>query len=95
MVDNIPVTPSKDGTAVPIATDVIGSVHYPVYKLALGKDGTAMLVTEDGLLVQLTTTAHVQQENIYTGLEAIVKELKITNLHLSILTDNYFTHEDL
>ena len=40
MTDNVNVLPSDDISSVSVATDDIGGVHYPVYKLAYGADGS-------------------------------------------------------
>ena len=39
-MDNIDVAPSSSGTSVPVATDEIGNVHYPIYKISYGADGS-------------------------------------------------------
>ena len=40
MADNVKVRPSTDNTAVNVATDDIGGVHYPEYKQGYGVDGS-------------------------------------------------------
>ena len=40
MADNVKVNPSSSYSAIDVATDEIGNVHYPVYKLSYGADGS-------------------------------------------------------
>ena len=39
MPDNIKVLGSTDVSAVNVATDEVGGVHYPIYKMSYGADG--------------------------------------------------------
>jgi hypothetical protein len=39
MTDNIDVQPGERAGKVAVATDDIGGVHFPIYKLAYGADG--------------------------------------------------------
>ena len=45
MADNINVTPSEATTKVPVATDEISSIHYPIYKPAFGELGSLTLAS--------------------------------------------------
>jgi hypothetical protein len=47
MADNIDVKPSTEPGRVTVATDEVAGVHYPVYKMAYGPDGTATMVEID------------------------------------------------
>lgn len=40
MADNVKVNPSSSYSAIDVATDEIGNVHYPVYKISYGADGS-------------------------------------------------------
>lgn len=46
MADNIPTLPSPDVTAVPVATDEIGGVHFQRIKVHTGADGVAVGVED-------------------------------------------------
>ena len=50
MADNINVLDDPHLGTVPVATDEIGGVHYPVYKLAYGTDGSQTPVDETNKL---------------------------------------------
>jgi len=39
MSDNIPINPSKAQNALPVATDDVAGVHYPIYKQGYGPEG--------------------------------------------------------
>jgi len=95
MADNIKVFPQDQAGSVDVATDVVGTTHYPVYKLALGKDGAATLVTTDGLPIQFSDIGKAQHDEQMQVLEKLVKEMKIMNLHLSMMTDNEITKAEL
>ena len=96
MTDSINVKPGKGGTAVPVATDVIDAVHYPVYKVSFGEDGAATLVDSDnGLPIALParqTHNFARQEEL---LEDIVLQLRLLNKYMSIGHDEEFTASDL
>lgn len=95
MTDNIDVKPSADSSAVSVATDVVDEVHYPVYKVAFGEDGSATLVDSDGLPVQLSVDDSVRQEAIKCTLDMILNELKIMNTHFAEWDHNHLTGDDL
>lgn len=47
-MENIYVKPSADVKRVSVATDLVGDVHYPIYKPAVSADGVAPVpVSED------------------------------------------------
>jgi len=98
MADNIAVKGSSVTGAVQVATDDISGVHYPVYKLAFGADGTVTIVDADnGLPVSLPETAnsYVRDEQVLSALQGVIKELRIMNIHLSMMTDNEITRSEL
>jgi len=95
MSDNIKVKGSELVNAVHVATDEISNVHYPIYKLAYGEDGTATLMTSDGLPIQFATETVEIQREILQALKTLEKELKIMNIHLSMMTDNEITKAEL
>lgn len=76
MTDNINVKPGKGGTAVPVATDNVDGIHFPVYKLAIGGDGEAVLIdTDNPLYVQLPSLTY--ETDTVTMLNEISKKLSI------------------
>lgn len=95
MKDNINVKPDVSETAVPVATDVVGGVHVPVYKAAYGEDGELILVDDSGLPIHLSQEAKVQQERIIDLLFDNLQQQKITNLHLESMTSDHFTKDDI
>jgi len=59
MTDNIGVKPDTDSTAVQVKTDVVDGVHVPVYKMASGADGEAVLVdTGNRMPIQAPDLTH-------------------------------------
>jgi len=81
MADNIPVNPAIDAGAVDVATDEVtdsdGNItHYPVYKLATGANGEAVLADANNpLLVQTTKQTH--ETDMVTVLNEISGKLSI------------------
>ena len=61
--------------------------------------GNVAQVSDDGALhVQAErdfSLTPINVEDLYSTQQAILKELKIMNLHLSIMTDNCFTKEEV
>ena len=56
-MDNIDVAPSSSGSSVPVATDEIGNVHFPVYKISYGADGSQTPVDATNPLPTYTFTS--------------------------------------
>jgi len=94
MTDNVKILASTDLNAVNVATDDVDSVHYPVYKLAIGEDGKAALVG-DGTAHGGPVYIPAHDEITATLLNGILKEMKIMNIHLSMMTDNEITKAEL
>ena len=44
MADTVKVNPGSNPDAVNVATDHIGIIHYPIYKIAFGADGSVTQV---------------------------------------------------
>ncbi|MCP4569089.1 MAG: hypothetical protein GY841_16060 [FCB group bacterium] len=80
--DDAPATPA-DG--VVIAADNIDDVAYQRVKLTLGEDGVAM----GDVSGRYPLTVSFGQA------DEIIKQLKIMNFQLSILTDNMISKEDI
>ena len=68
MADNIGVKPSTADSAVSVATDVIGDVHYPMYKLVVGEDGEASFVGFDNPI----NVADKYSDKILDALEELI-----------------------
>lgn len=78
MSDNIKVRPSEGG--VNVVTDVVDGVHYPVYKIALGEDGTAVLVSSEVPLP-------IGSSNMEELLKQILTQMEKVNFQLALLTE--------
>lgn len=78
MADNIKVRPSEGG--VNVATDVVDGVHYPVYKMVIGADGKAALISSE-------VPFPVISSNTAELLQQILMQLKKINSQLGMLTD--------
>lgn len=78
MSDNIKVRPSEGG--VNVATEVVDGVHYPVYKIATGVDGEAVLVSTE---IPFPTSS----SNMEEILQQMLVQLKKINSQLVMLTD--------
>jgi len=94
MSDNIKVIGSTETNAVNVATDDIDDVHYPIYKLAIGADGTAKLVG-DGTASGGPVYVPAHDEIMTTLLNGILKEMRIMNIHLSMMTDNEISKAEI
>ncbi len=80
MSDNIDVRPSTDTGRVTVATDDIGDVHYPIYKIAYGADGSVTsvdattplpvtsgdLITKDGRKSQYVVSGFTDTQTVHT-----------------------------
>jgi len=86
--DNVRIKPTEKGETAWVATDVVGGVHYPVYKLAYGQDGDAALLSHSSKLP-------VSDSYTVDVLGQILKQLKIMNMQLSLMTDTTLTREDI
>lgn len=96
MSDNIPVNPALEPGAVDVATDEItdsgGNItHYPVYKMALGADGEAVLISTDNKL----PVEFAEETYLINAIHQMVEQLKIMNLHLSLMTDAEIKGRDI
>lgn len=96
MADNINVKPDTGDSAVAVATDDVGGVHYPLYKIAIGSDGEASLVSVSN---GLPTTASTSDANAFYALkdsvDTLVKQIKISNKYRAIAHGFELTEEDL
>jgi len=81
MADNIPVNTAIDAGAVDVATDEVtdsdGNItHYPVYKLATGANGEAVLADADNPL-PVQATAFTHESDVVTVLNEVSRKLSI------------------
>jgi hypothetical protein len=79
---NIVATPSSDVT---VATDDIDGISYQRFKLAIGGDGKFIGDVSPQYPLHVATDVG----------DAILKQLKIMNMHLSILTDINIQERDI
>ena len=92
MSDNVKVNPSLNNAAISVATDDIDNVHYPVYKLAIGPDGTAEHASADAPLpVSIDAISSV---NLINKLDELLTELKILNAYNALGHGETLTEED-
>jgi len=99
---SINVIPGTGNDVLPVATSEIGGVHYPIYKMAYGSDGevvlidtdTAMPVTGD-IVISQSEVAAAQQNEIVQAIKALEKQMKIMNIHLSMMTDNEISKAEI
>ena len=84
MTDNITVHPSTEDNRVSVATDEVDQVHYPIYKLALGADGEAVLVSAD-TPIPVQVTAHTHESDSVTLLNEISAKLSTLIEYESLL----------
>jgi len=99
MSDNIPVNQGTESNAVTVATDDIGGTHYPIYKMSYGADGSQTPV--DGTnplpvsMIEQSAEGYIQNDAIVSALDRVLKELKIMNIHLSMITDNEISKAEI
>lgn len=81
-MDSIKVKPSTERVAVQVATDEVDSVHYPIYKMAIGGDGEAILVdTDNPLPINDNITKLLIENEVVDLLGKVLKELKKVNAY--------------
>ncbi len=86
MADNIAVRPSTAATKVNVATDLVGGVHYPIYKTAYGADGA---VTQASPASPLPVTEAALQASIgnVTGISVVHKFGEALDCDQDVATD--------
>lgn len=96
MTDNINVKPGRGGNVKSVATDNVDEVHYPLYKLAIGEDGEASLVSVSNALPVTASdddvARHTDTKDILSG---ILMELRIMNAYNAMGFDEELTEKDL
>ena len=106
MAENIKVNPSGQPNAVTVATDVVGNVHYPIYKLAFSTGGELPVDVTDttplpvglrnsdgSLLGDLANPVFVDpvtRLDDQSVMVSVLAELKLTRLHLEEITEEDF-----
>jgi hypothetical protein len=97
MPDNVNVKPSTDATAVSVATDDVDGVHYPIYKLAIGADGSASLIDdeENAIPIKLNSVSFAQQEDLIDTVHKLNTQLRIISLVLQEAFDVRITEDDI
>ncbi len=93
---SVKVDPGERGTAIEIALDKIGSIFYPIYKLAFGGDGVRTLVSSSDPLPVLTTTGKGDMINDTWGVPKV--SLPISVFHglwtFNIPSSMWFMYEN-
>lgn len=84
MTDNITVNPGKEDNRVSVATDEVDQIHYPVYKMAIGADGEAVLINANNP-IPVQITAQTYETDIVRELQNISRKLSILIEYESLL----------
>lgn len=79
MADNIGVKPNTSSAAVSVATDNVNGIHYPVYKFAIGPDGSATLIDSDNPIPVESTDLIDLLREIRDVNKEILKQMKTIN----------------
>lgn len=101
MADNIEVQPGTKNGRKAVATDEIGNVHYPIYKLSVGPLGTQIPVDEDNPLPVLDNSLALLSAQLATDNELlgvlckIHDELKIMNTYNAMAHNQELSKEDV
>lgn len=101
MSDNVFVKPVPGTTSVSVATDDIAGTHYPIYKISFGALGSQTPVDSDNPLpiAQISTVQSVSQQlqldDIGVKFNGLLKELRIANIHLSIISNYEINSEEV
>lgn len=99
-MDNIDVNPGDAAGAVSVATDEVEikgkKVHYPVYKLAVGEDGEAILISGDNPIpIKQTADDINRNSSLQESIDEMVLQMKILNKYMAEGFDNEITEEDV
>ncbi len=99
-MDNIGVQPQTNLSSVKVATDEIEvdgkKVHYPIYKIAVGEDGEAILIDEDNPIpITLTANDINRHSHLKESIDELVLQMKILNKYMAEGFDNEIKEEDL
>ena len=99
MSDNVKVNPGQEGYAITVATDDIGGIHYPIYKVSYGADGAQTPVDADNPLPtenkELIASKLETDNDMLNLLNDVLSELKIMNLYNAMTHNQELTKEDL
>lgn len=94
MADNVAVQPSGATNAIDVATDEINGIHHPQYLMEYGVDGTATRVSSTTPLPTTMDALLVSSLSESTA-RAMVRELRILNAHMALITDTHIEREDV
>jgi hypothetical protein len=96
MTDNITVNPGVEDNRVSVATDEVDQIHYPVYKMAIGADGEAALISNVNAVPIVSGVEDVDRSlSLQQTLEHILDQQKIMNMHLAIISGTHVTESDI
>lgn len=83
-MSNIPVNPATKTGRQKVKTDLVGDEHVPVYKLAVGENGEAILVSLDDPIPITAGNADLSRSSNDTEIFVeILNQLKILNLYMA------------
>ncbi len=94
-MDNITVLPDPSITAVDVATDEIGTTHYPIYKVSYGALGEQTPVSEEYPLPISFSESLISSREIKDELVELNLQMKILNKYMSKWHGDEITEEDL
>ncbi|MEN8171413.1 MAG: hypothetical protein ABFS03_00885 [Chloroflexota bacterium] len=100
MVDSIDVQPGTRNGRKAVATDEIGNVHYPIYKLSVGALGTQTPVDSDNPLPVVPDNTSLIAAQLETSnemlslLNDVLDELRIMNTYNALAHNQELTKED-
>lgn len=83
MSDDIKVREAGSGLDHLVVTDEIGERHWPLFKMAYGDDGEAILVSASNSLPITDASNLLVMQNFTASLNDLITEQKLTNLYLS------------
>jgi hypothetical protein len=96
MMDNINVKPGEGDTVVLVKTDVIDSVHVPIYKTGYGADGELTLVDPDNPMpIEFDADASRNVIDDHAVQRSILKQLKLLNLRIEEAFNTSIREEDI
>lgn len=101
MADNIKVAPSEKSGAVDVATDEVANsegkiTHYPIYKLAIGEDGEAILIDGDNPIPVTQTADDINRFScLKESIDEMVVQMKILNRYMAKGFDEEIKEEDI
>jgi len=99
VADNVPINPGGAPDAFIVATDEIGNIHYPIYKMSYGPLGKQTLVDDiNGLPVHIVEGYDIVVNELFhkhTGVESnIAADVLAGDTSIEVVDASIFTLED-